>query len=167
MGRVKEGKGGLLGNAGEHYVVAELLRRDIIADRAPRNAPAIDVMATTGPKSVNVRVKTRSDQADSWVWIAKPDKTIFRNIHDKNDFTVLVHISGDNKSVGYWVIPTRILDTRLCQSHTRWENAPGRNGRVRSKTNPMRRIGTSKDDQEWLNQYKGEKGWNLLLASLT
>lgn len=31
MGRVKEGRGTFLGNAGEHFVVAELLRREVIA----------------------------------------------------------------------------------------------------------------------------------------
>jgi hypothetical protein len=45
-GRVKAGEGTLIGNAGEHYVVAELLRRGIVAALAPRNAPAMrDVVA--------------------------------------------------------------------------------------------------------------------------
>jgi len=46
MGRIKEGKGTLIGNAGEYLVVGELLKRDIIAAPAPRNNPGFDVLAT-------------------------------------------------------------------------------------------------------------------------
>jgi hypothetical protein len=42
-GKIKSGEGTLISNAGEYYVVAELLRRGIIASLAPRNAPAFDV----------------------------------------------------------------------------------------------------------------------------
>jgi hypothetical protein len=39
-------KESLIGNAGEYYVVAELLKRGVIAALAPRNAPAFDILAT-------------------------------------------------------------------------------------------------------------------------
>lgn len=130
MGRVKEGKGTLLGNAGEHFVCAELLRRDVIAAPAPRNAPGIDVLATNGPRSVNVRVKTMSDEADSWVWMArKSDNGIFRNLQEKLDFVVLVHIKSEG-APDYWVVPTAKLDKELSRHHTQWLALPGRGGLV-------------------------------------
>jgi len=37
MGDIKEGKGTIIGNAGEYLVVGELLRRGIVAAPAPRS----------------------------------------------------------------------------------------------------------------------------------
>jgi len=164
MGRVKQGRGTLLGNAGEHYVVAELLRRDIIADRAPRNTPFIDIMATTGPKSVNVRVKTRSDEADSWVWIVKKNGTLFQNVHETNDFTVLVHVP-DSGSPIFWIIPTKALEEKIIHNHDKWLSSPGRNGRPHSTLNTMRRLGGAEDDRKWLEQFKNK--WELIIAKLS
>ncbi len=53
-GRIKAGEGTLIGNAGEYYVVAELLKRGVLAALAPRNAPAFDILAVKG--SVRYRV---------------------------------------------------------------------------------------------------------------
>jgi hypothetical protein len=39
-GKIKAGEGTLIGNAGEYYVVAELLKRSVIAALALRNALA-------------------------------------------------------------------------------------------------------------------------------
>ena len=44
-GRIKAGEGTLIGNAGEFYVAAELLKRGIIAALAPRNAHSLDIVA--------------------------------------------------------------------------------------------------------------------------
>ena len=59
-GRIKSGEGTLIGNAGEYYVVAELLKRGVIAALAPRNDPAFDIIATKGSRTVRIRVKTKS-----------------------------------------------------------------------------------------------------------
>jgi len=91
-GRIKAGEGTLIGNAGEYYVVAELLKRGIVASLVPRNAPAVDVLATKGPFTTRIRVKTKSEQYDIWQWTAKPDGTIFRDMLDTADFTVPLRI---------------------------------------------------------------------------
>jgi hypothetical protein len=74
-GKIKVGEGTLIGNAGEYYVVAELLRRGIIAALAPRNAPAFDVLATKGKITVRIRVKTTG-----WHYVTKKNGSIFRNL---------------------------------------------------------------------------------------
>jgi len=63
-GRIKEGRGNFIGNAGEHYVMAELLKRDITSALAPRNAPAFDILAAKDEKTVRIRVKTKTGQYD-------------------------------------------------------------------------------------------------------
>lgn len=81
MGKIKLGQGTVIGNAGEYLVVGELLKRGIIAAPAPRNSPGFDVLATNGIKSLNIRVKTKTEAADSWVWVCKKDeKKLFSKI---------------------------------------------------------------------------------------
>jgi len=83
MGKIKEGKGSTIGNAGVYLVVGELLKRGIIAAPTPRNNPGFDVLATNGTNSLNIRVKAKTTAANSWVWMCRkrdPDKTIFKNI---------------------------------------------------------------------------------------
>ena len=41
--KIKSGEGTLIGNVGEYYVVAKLLRQSKIAALAPRNTPAFDL----------------------------------------------------------------------------------------------------------------------------
>jgi len=53
-GKIKKGLGTLIGNAGEYYVMAELLKRDVIAALAPRNAPGFDILATKGSRIINL-----------------------------------------------------------------------------------------------------------------
>jgi Holliday junction resolvase-like predicted endonuclease len=70
-GRIKSGEGTLIGNAGEYFVVAELLKQGVIAALAPRNAPAFDILATNQDKTVRIRVKTKTEEYDVWQWSAK------------------------------------------------------------------------------------------------
>ena len=115
-GRVKKGLGTLVGNAGEYFVMGELLRRECIAALAPRNAPAFDILATRGGRTVRIRVKTRSAaKADKWQWTAKADWTIFPELGDADDdFTVLVTLPEDTKErPAYYVVPTALVDGRL------------------------------------------------------
>ena len=75
-GQIKAGLGSLIGNAGEYYVVAELLKRGVIAALAPRNSPAFDILATKNARTVRIRVKTKTEKYDVWQWAIKKDETI-------------------------------------------------------------------------------------------
>jgi len=156
QGRIKQGMGTLIGNAGEYFVVAELLRRYVIADLAPRNAPWVDVLATNQDKSVRIRVKTKTDAARDWVWNARPDGSIYLGILQSDDFTVLVDIAGEHTHPTYFIIPTAKLNKRLDELHRRWEEGKS----TRSRTSRMRRIGRSEEDRQWLGQY-GER-WDFI-----
>jgi len=50
----------LIGNAGEFYVMAELLKRGCIAGLTPRNARAFDILASKKDKNLSIMVKTKS-----------------------------------------------------------------------------------------------------------
>ncbi len=98
-GRIKAGEGSLIGNAGEYYVVAELLKRGIVAALAPRNAPSFDILATRGNRTVKIRVKTKSQEYSVWQWAVKKDGSIFRNLSKDGDFTVLVDLAMATKDL--------------------------------------------------------------------
>ena len=112
-GRIKLGEGTLIGNAGEYYVMAELLKRGIIAALAPRNTPAFDILATNPNKTVRIRVKTKSEEYDAWQWMIKKDGSLFRHLQSNEDFTVLVNLCDKTANMTYFIIPTNILNRRL------------------------------------------------------
>ena len=158
-GKVKAGLGGLVGNAGEFYVVAELLKRGVVAALAPRNARAFDVLATRGNHAVRIRVKTKSGQYDPWQWVAKKTGDIFLELSKESDFTVLVNLTADRKDMRFYVAPTQKIHDWLCEEFTSWCRTPGRGGRPHDSTTRQRHLSFKKFEAH-LEQYK-EK-WDIL-----
>jgi len=165
MGKIKEGKGTIIGNAGEYLVVGELLKRGIIAAPAPRNAPGFDVLATNGTRSLNVRVKTKTEKANSWVWNSNKNGNIFKNITDKSDFTVLVDLINEQTPPEYYIVQTHELDRRLKDIFKYWVAEPSKRSKSHNPNNKMRRIGMDfPHHREWLLNAKG--AWHLILNDL-
>ncbi len=106
-GRIKSGEGSLIGNAGEHYVVAELLKQGIIAALTPRNTPSFDILATKGKASARIRVKTKSEQYDHFQWNIKKDGTIFRDMSNNSDFIVMVNLKKEFERPDFFIVPTK------------------------------------------------------------
>lgn len=158
-GRIKAGEGTLIGNAGEYYVVAELLKRGIIASLAPRNAPGFDVLATRGRLTTRIRVKTKSEQYDIWQWTAKPDGTIFRDLFDVSDYTVLVNLTAKTYDLQFFVVPTALVHQWLVSRFERWLTAPGKKGRPHSPTNKKRHL-SYREYAEALQPYQDD--WEVL-----
>ena len=157
MGKIKEGLGTLIGNAGEYYVMAELLKRGIIAALAPRNAPGFDILATNPEKTVRIRVKTKSEEYDAWQWVSKKDGSIFRFMQDDEDFTVLVDLAEDVKNVRYFIIPTKVLNNWLFRDFNEWLSAPGMGGRKHSTDNTKKNL-SYKKNIEGLKDYENNWG---------
>jgi hypothetical protein len=147
-GRIKSGEGTLIGNAGEYYVMAELLKRGVISALAPRNAPAFDILATNPQKTVRIRVKTKSEEYDSWQWMTKKDGSIFRHLQETEDFTVLVNLSIKTSDMKYFVIPTKILNHWLEVEFIEWRDTPGKNGRPHAADNKKRNLGYKQHEKE-------------------
>jgi len=139
-GRIKSGEGSLIGNAGEFYVAAELLKRGVIAALAPRNAPAFDILATRGAKTVRVRVKTKSAEYTDWQWVVKKGGQIFRDLGRKEDFTVLVNLTDETKDLSFYVVPTRQVNEWLLEDFAAWVRTPGKRGRAHDPSNKKRHL---------------------------
>lgn len=159
VGKIKSGLGTLIGNAGEYYVMAELLKRDWIAAMAARNAPDFDILVTNGEKTVKVRVKTKSEKYDVWQWSIKKDGTIIRNVTDLEDFTILVNLTMDHKEMDYYVVPTQVVHDILVEDFKAWVSTPGKGGRQRSLSNPKRNLPYTRY-QEQLARF--ENNWDVL-----
>ncbi|PKB67780.1 MAG: hypothetical protein BZY81_03885 [SAR202 cluster bacterium Io17-Chloro-G4] len=165
-GEIKRGRSTIIGNAGEYLLVGELLKRGIVAVPAPRNTPGFDVLATTGQRSCNIRVKTKTPASTSWVWMCAKDenRTIFKNMLDDGDFTVLVDLKGSDEFPDYFILPTRILNDRLKDGFRKWAESPGRGGRQRNPDSRMFRIDVLKTPTNWLHDY--HRDWRLVLDYL-
>lgn len=151
-GRIKSGEGTLIGNAGEYYVAAELLKRGVIAALAPRNAPAFDILAAKGKRTVRIRVKTKSAEYTDWQWMVKKDGQIFRDLGKKDDFTVLVNLTRETKDLAFFVVPTFQLNNWLVDDFKNWVRTPGKNGRPHDPSNKKRNLGYPKFENH-LKQY--------------
>lgn len=162
-GQIKAGKGALIGNSGEYFVMGELLRRGIVSGLAPRNTPGFDIIAINKEKSANIRVKSRTSAADSWAWMAKKDGSIFRDV-TTNDFSVLVDLKTPDEDVDYYIIATRILDAALEADFQRWVHKPGRNGRPHDSKNKVRRCGDWHDYSALL--VRAHRNWTVILDCL-
>jgi hypothetical protein len=158
-GRIKAGQGTLIGNAGEHYVVAELLKRGVIAALAPRNAPAFDILAANLDKTIRIRVKTKSEEYDDWQWMAKKDGSIFRNLAEHSDFTVLVNLALDVHQLTYFIVPTPILNKWLTDDFEEWVRTPGVRGRPHDPGNKKRNLAYPRHRRQ-LSEY--ENNWDIL-----
>ena len=143
-GRIKSGEGTLIGTAGEFYVAAELLKRAVIAALAPRNAPAFDILAAKGKKTVRVRVKTKSAEYTDWQWMVKKDGHIFRDLGKTDDFTILVNLTSETKDLTFFVVPTFQLNDWLVADFQKWVRTPGKNGRPHDPSNKKRNLGYPK-----------------------
>lgn len=140
IGRIKAGEGALIGNAGEHYVMAELLKRGVIAALAPRNAPSFDILATKRNQTVRIRVKTKSEEFREWQWMTKKDGSIFRDLSKDGDFSVLVDLTKETKNMRFYVLPTHILDSWLRETFDNWAKTLGRDNRPHDATTKKRNL---------------------------
>jgi len=156
-GRIKSGEGTLIGNAGEYFVTAELLKRGVIAALAPRNAPAFDILATDRERTVKIRVKTKTAEYDIWQWSIKKDGNIFRFLQDQGDFTVLVNLTKETKDMDYFIVPTTLLNQWLIEDFENWLATPGKNGQARASNNPKRNLNYPKYEDR-LKRYRNNWG---------
>ena len=139
-GRIKAGEGTLIGNAGEHYVMAELLKQGVIAALTPRNATAFDILATNGKCDAKIRVKTKSEQYDHWMWNAKKDGEIFRQLSRQRDFVVMVELKNKLERPNFWIVPTHQINKWLNNEYKRWVATPGKKGQQRNVENKQRHL---------------------------
>jgi|HubBroStandDraft_6_1064221.scaffolds.fasta_scaffold44833_3 hypothetical protein len=159
----------LLGAAGEHYVLCQLLRRGYIAALAPLGVPNADILITDidGQRLVAIQVKTRRNIGSDKGWHMKPkhetlvSPTLFYCFVDFGD--------GLEDRTKTHVVPSAVVAAAIKESHQHWLKTPGKKGQAH-KDSKVRRFqpdytkvfGASyqKYGPNWIEPYL--EGWTLL-----
>lgn|ERR1043166_4329826 len=145
----------ILGAAGEHYVMCQLLRRDLIAALAPTGVPNADIIVTDkiGDQLCAVQVKVRRDIGRDGGWHMKAKH---EGIVSSKLFYCFVDfgqkLSDQSKC---WVVPSDTVAYVLKTSHRNWLATPGVNGP--HKDGDMRRFLPSYARHGMASQY--DTGW--------
>jgi hypothetical protein len=126
---------GLVGPAGEHFVLYQLYRRGILAALAPPGTPVVDllVLSPHGKTiAASLQVKTRTPSQRAWIMKDKHEQLV-----DERMFYTFVDL-GQEPPVT-WIVPSAVVAKVVREEHVAWLAAPGRGGRPHQK-NPMRQI---------------------------
>jgi hypothetical protein len=152
----------LLGAAGEHHIMTELLRRGYIAALAPRGAPNVDIVVSDvhGTSLCSIQVKTRRDLGSKGGW---PMSAKHEKVRGDRLFYCFVNFGGtsDAKPIVY-VLPAAVVAEVLAAAHRKYLSTPGKNGQPKESTmrflypdNP-----NNPEPKGWLDRYLN--AWCLL-----
>jgi Holliday junction resolvase-like predicted endonuclease len=155
----------IIGAAGEHYVLFQLLRRGLKAARPPEGTPEIDLIVFDERHNViiSLQVKTR---------LRGSDGGFVMNIkHESLDSERLVYVFVDlqPETPRCYVIPSKVVSRYLRLDHSTWLATPGRGGKAHRQTSmrqlrPFSPFAESEFPRGWMDEYL--ERWDLL-ESLT
>lgn len=157
----------LLGAAGEHYVMSQLLRRGFIAALAPVGVPMADIIITddAGNSAAALQVEARRELGSDGGWHMKAKH---EDVRGTSLFYVFLSFPKDASSLpDAFVAPAVVVGHALYTAHRAWLARPGRGGKPR-KDGEMRRFlpDYSREGLHeahgagWLEQYRD--AWELL-----
>jgi len=157
----------LLGAAGEHYVMSQLLRRGLIAALAPVGVPTADIVITddAGERACALQVKTRRELGSDGGWHMKAKH---ENIRGTSLFYVFLSFPTDQSRLpDAFVVPSIVVADTLYRAHRAWLARPGRGGKPH-KDGEMRRFLPDYTRENlgdelgpgWLEHYRD--AWQLL-----
>ena len=126
------------GNAGEMYVSAELMRRGWFAAMTARGSRSFDILARRADKPIFAAIRVKTGHG-SFLWSAKKNGTLFLDMAETGDFTVIVDLPPTGTPI-FYVVPTTVVEAHLRQNQETWLRTPGKNGRPHSATDLTRCI---------------------------
>ena len=159
----------LLGAAGEHYVLCQLLRRGYIAALAPLGVPNADILITDveGQRLVAIQVKSKRNIGTDKGWHMKPKHE--RLISDSLFYCFVNFGDGLGDRTETYVVPSAVVATAIRDSHQHWLRTPGKKGQAH-KDSQVRRFlpdytrvfgdGHPLYGPNWIHKYLG--AWELL-----
>ena len=129
-----------IGAAGELIVQARLLVRGWITGNVNSggmmNAPAIDLFAAKGKSTITIAVKATGHGHSSVQWGTKPDRQSLFKGDVRPDFVIFVWFSdvGHLDDCRIFIVPARIVDRDVLNSHKFWHAHKRRDGEPRKDT---------------------------------
>jgi hypothetical protein len=164
----------LLGAAGEHFVMSELLRRGYIAALAPQGVPNTDIVVTDleGHRLCSIQVKTRRQLGSDGGWHMKSKHEKIQGERLFYCFVDFGKTASDHPKL--FILPSKIVADVLSKTHQYWLKKPGKKGQAHKDT-VMRRLLPDYsrlygDDETsysagWLERYRD--AWNILKLEAT
>jgi hypothetical protein len=159
----------VLGAAGEHYVMCQLLRRGLIAALAPVGVPNCDIVVTDdiGDRLCAVQVKTRVEKGSDGGWhMGKKHESISS---DRLFYTFLDFGKSLTDAPACFVVPSTVVADVIKRSHEVWLATPGQKGQQRTDSDFRRflpdydRMGIPVGHGKgWLEHYR--EGWERLIS---
>ena len=159
----------LVGAAGEHHVMSQLLRRGFIAALAPTGVPNADIIVTDeiGDRLCAIQVKTRNEKGSDGGWHMKRKH---EDLASERLFYAFVDLGREDDldaQVSCFLIPSAIVADVLRRSHALWLSTPGKAGQAR-KDSEFRRLLPDYDKMGlaigcgpgWLDRYRNR--WDLI-----
>lgn len=163
----------LIGAAGEHFVLCQLLRRGWIAALAPKGVPSSDIIVTDidGNRQCAIQVKTRSKGSDKgWHMSQKHEGIVAEHL-----FYCFVDMESKDSLPITFIIPSGVVAAAIKEAHQLWLDTPGRKGQAHNDNNirrlrpdylkgsqvgedVMKRLGAG-----WMEQYR--ENWDILLTN--
>ncbi len=122
----------IIGNMGEHYVLAELNKQGFVTAVTGRNEKDIDILCvnTDNHKMSSIQVKTTKtikNGKGSWI-LGKRNENCYPNHY-------YVFVSLGSNEIEYFVIPSDKVSKYIKESHLEWLRTPGKNGKAHKDNN--------------------------------
>jgi hypothetical protein len=128
----------LLGAAGEHFVLCQLLRRGYIAALAPIGVPNADILITDveGYKLTAIQVKTRRNIGADKGWHMKPKHETL--VSDSLFYCFVDLGEGFDEMPRTLVVPSSAVASAIREAHAHWLKTPGKKGQAHKDSNVRR-----------------------------
>ena len=153
---------GLIGAAGEHFVMYQLYKRGLMVGQPPQGVADVDLLVLDEKANIvkSIQVKARSKGADGgWHMKAKHENLA-------NPRLWYVFVDMEPEAPVCYIIPSSVVAKVVEREHSAWLATPGRNGH-QHKTSEMRRVKPNYSydvpgfSHGWMEQYK--ENWESLL----
>ncbi len=150
---------GLVGAAGEHFVMFQLYRRGLMVGQPPQGVADVDLLVLDDVAKVvkSLQVKTRSKGADGgWHMKAKHEDLVSPRLW-------YVFVDMEPESPICYIVPSVEVAKVVRSAHSIWLNTPGKNGRPHAP-NDMRRVRPNYQfdvpgfPDGWMDQYREQWG---------
>jgi len=158
----------LLGAAGEHFVMCQLLRQGLIAALAPVGVPNCDIVVTDdiGDRLCAIQVKTRRALGSDGGWHMGKKHEQLRSATLFYCFIDFGKAPADVPEA--FVVPAAIVGATLEEAHRAWLSQPGKGGKTRNDSDFRRflpdysHVDLFTHGAGWLEVYR--EAWHLLKA---
>lgn len=141
------------GQAGEHFVAAEMNRRGAYAVTFAGNMPKIDILASNHDRTREVSIQVKTRRAGTWhasIDDGRKCKTTSKEKH----FWVFVDIENVNAPPTYYVVPLWWIQNNIYETHDTYLK---KHGGSRAKNPNSKHHGI---DPKRIVQWK--ERWNIL-----